>query len=135
MTAQIDAALVAQRALDQVGTPFRLFGRCPRVALDCAGLVLCALGEKKPDIRYNLKGEYLHTVCAYMAQYGWRERQVSAAFHDGDVVIVTCGPRQQHLMIRAADGWVHAHAGLGKVVHTPGESPWPVIASWRMTGE
>ena len=28
-------------------------------------------------------------------------------------------------------GFVHAHAGLRRVVEMPGESPWPIIGWWR----
>jgi hypothetical protein len=38
-------------------------------------------------------------------------------------------------MVRADNGWVHAHAGLGRVVHMPGMSPWPLINLWRLAGE
>lgn len=38
---------------------------------------------------------------------------------------------QLHLMIGTRDGIVHAHAGLGRVVLTPGPSPWPLLGAWR----
>jgi hypothetical protein len=53
----------------------------------------------------------------------------------GDVGLFQCGPQHQHLMICSGVGWIHAHAGLGRVVHMPGKSPWPIIALWRAVGE
>jgi hypothetical protein len=38
-------------------------------------------------------------------------------------------------MVHADNGWVHAHAGLRRVVHMPGPSPWPIIALWRFCGD
>jgi hypothetical protein len=38
---------------------------------------------------------------------------------------------QLHLAIRCAQGFVHAHAGIGRVVETPGEPQWPVLAVYR----
>ena len=49
----------------------------------------------------------------------------------GDLALVRPGPLQLHLMIGTGAGFVHAHAGLGRVVETPGLSPWPVLGWWR----
>ena len=32
---------------------------------------------------------------------------------------------------RTDRGFVHAHAGIGRVVETPGEPEWPVIGTYR----
>jgi hypothetical protein len=55
----------------------------------------------------------------------------SAASQSGDIALVACADRQFHLMIAAQDGWLHSHAGLGKVVHMVGLSPWPIAGMWR----
>ena len=47
------------------------------------------------------------------------------------LALVRPGPLQLHLMIGTGAGFVHAHAGLGRVVETPGLSPWPVLGWWR----
>ncbi len=47
------------------------------------------------------------------------------------LALVRPGPLQLHLMIGTGAGFVHAHAGLGRVVEMPGVSPWPVIGWWR----
>ena len=49
----------------------------------------------------------------------------------GDLVLLKSGPAQCHLAVMTAAGFVHAHAGVGRVVETPGPSPWPVLAIWE----
>ena len=50
----------------------------------------------------------------------------------GDVLLVEAGPGQHHFLVLVEEGFVHADAGLGRVVETPGAVPWPVIAAWRV---
>jgi lipoprotein Spr len=126
---------IAARAITQIGTPFRLHGRTPGVALDCVGLVAHAIGAAEVVKDYSLRGSKLSIILSYIDNIGLHALPSSACLHDGDVAIVACGPRQFHLMVRAADGWVHSHAGLCKVVHTPGASPWPIVAVRRMIGD
>ncbi len=126
---------IAARALAQIGTPFRLHGRTPGVALDCVGLVAHAVGARDVLSSYSLKGVKLEFILSYMDIVGLPPTILSTRFLDGDIAIVACSPRQFHLMIRADDGWVHSHAGLRKVVHTPGASPWPIVAIRRMIGD
>ena len=38
---------------------------------------------------------------------------------------------QAHLGIRTQQGFVHAHAGLRRVVETPGMPEWRIVASFR----
>ena len=126
---------IAERALAQIGTPFRLHGRTPGVALDCVGLVAYAIGASEIIDDYSLNGAKLSFILSYMDSIGLRPPAQSTRICQGDVAIAACSPRQFHLMIRAADGWVHAHAGLRKVVHTTGESPWPIVAVRQMIGD
>ncbi len=125
---------IAGRAMTQLGTPFRLHGRTPGVALDCVGLAAYAVNLKHIPSDYSLKGVKLTNILSYMDSIGLHSLRDATDIRSGDVAIVTCAPRQFHLMIRAADGWVHGHAGLRKVVHTPGASPWLIVAVRRMNG-
>jgi lipoprotein Spr len=51
----------------------------------------------------------------------------------GDLLLVRPCPVQAHLMIACgAGGFVHAHAGLGRVVRQAGELAWPTTARWRL---
>ena len=126
---------IAAHAMSQIGTPFRLHGRIPGVALDCVGLAAFAIGAKDVPRTYSLKGVKCDYILSYMDSIGLLSLVPAARICDGDVAIVACSPRQFHLMIRAADGWVHSHAGLRSVVHTPGASPWPIVAMRRMIGD
>jgi hypothetical protein len=51
----------------------------------------------------------------------------------GDVLVMATGPGQLHLAVRTARGFVHADAGLRRVVERA-EADWPVIGAWRMGG-
>jgi murein DD-endopeptidase / murein LD-carboxypeptidase len=126
--------LIAARATAEIGTPFRLHGRTSRVALDCVGLVAVAIQRSDVPGNYSLKGDFSEIIRTYMEQ---NAAMVSSnrVLADGDVALVGCALNQQHLMVRANNGWVHAHAGLGRVVHMPDPSPWPIIGLWRICGD
>jgi lipoprotein Spr len=53
----------------------------------------------------------------------------------GDLILAESGPMQLHLVIRTgaepAAAYVHAHAGLGRVVLMPGPIFLPVLGIWR----
>jgi hypothetical protein len=54
----------------------------------------------------------------------------------GDVLLIRPGPAQHHLVIAAtAGGFVHAHAGLRRVVLTPAPLGWTVEHHWRLAAE
>ena len=131
----VSGEAIAARAMTQIGTPFRLHGRTPGVALDCVGLVAYAIGADEVVRDYSLKGVKLDFILFYMDSIGLNPLAQSTRICDGDIAIVACSPTQFHLMVRAANGWVHSHAGLRKVVHTPGASPWPIVAVRRMIGD
>jgi hypothetical protein len=50
----------------------------------------------------------------------------------GDVVLAMVNPVQPHLLVRAERGFIHAHAGIGRVTFLPGALPWPAVAAWRV---
>jgi murein DD-endopeptidase / murein LD-carboxypeptidase len=103
------------------------------IALDCVGLVAHAAGFDGELPRYALKAENSAMIIATLTNCGFR-RVRRGTYHVGDIVHVLCGPRQHHLLIRTKCGWVHAHAGLGRVVSLSGELPWPVLSVWRTKG-
>ncbi|MFM6828852.1 MAG: hypothetical protein ACKOVA_00735 [Novosphingobium sp.] len=41
-------------------------------------------------------------------------------------------PVQPHLVIAVQGGFVHAHAGLGRVTFLPAPLPWPIARQWRL---
>lgn len=123
----VDGVVARARAL--VGVPFRLHGRCARLGVDCVGLAMLALGREDAPDTYGLRMGDAGRAAAWLAAAGLR--QVDEA-RPGDLALVRAGPMQLHLMIHVPGGFVHAHAGLRRVVEMPGPSPWPVIGCWRL---
>ena len=124
---------VAARARSLVGARFRPQGRRREQGLDCLGLVALAarLPEEMVPTGYRLRSVAGEDVPAL--DMGGRTCPVSPAdARAGDVLLVEAGPGQHHFLVLVEDGFVHADAGLGRVVETPGAIPWPVIAAWRV---
>ena len=122
-------SVVAAAALQAVGTRFRLHGRGAD-GLDCVGLVATALraggyGGAVPT-GYALRGGDVAMLDQVLVRV--------VAAEPGDVLLMAAGPGQFHLGIRTAAGFVHADAGLRRVVERPGAPPWPILGVWRMEG-
>lgn len=117
--------MAAARAL--VGVRFRLHGRTPERGLDCVGLAALVLGRVAPE-GYGLRSGDERQAVDWLRAAGLRRVE---AVRSGDLALVRPGPLQLHLMIVVPGGHVHAHAGVGRVVEMPGESPWPVLGYWR----
>jgi murein DD-endopeptidase / murein LD-carboxypeptidase len=59
-------------------------------------------------------------------------RRVSkASARPGDLLLLSVAADQPHLAVLTERGFVHADAGLRKVVETPGAPGWPVVSVWR----
>ncbi|RXZ64877.1 NlpC/P60 family protein [Pelagerythrobacter rhizovicinus] len=128
------AEAVARAAEALVGTPFRLHGRDPRWGLDCIGLVASALEgaglQAEPPSGYGLRNHAIDDPDQQARRSALRP--VEGAPMVGDVLLVRPGPAQVHLLVCArGDGFIHAHAGLRRVVAMPGPLPWPVLRHWR----
>lgn len=125
----------ARAAENLLGTPYRLGGRCARHGVDCIGIVIVSLreiGENFPDLpTYGLRNRDFDFVKNIAGQCAVTE--VNDSVLRGDIVMVRPGPAQRHLLINLGNQrWVHAHAGLRRVVIFTGELPWPVIQNWRL---
>lgn len=48
----------------------------------------------------------------------------------GDLVVCSVSAEQLHLAVCCGGSFVHADAGIGAVVETPGSPPWPVIGAY-----
>ncbi|HXH17028.1 MAG TPA: peptidoglycan endopeptidase [Sphingomonas sp.] len=120
-------SVVAAAALAAVGTRFRLHGRGAD-GLDCVGLVALALraGGYSGEVPtgYSLRGGDWSVLDRLLMRVERAE--------PGDVLLMATGPGQVHLGIRTAAGFVHADAGLRRVVERPGAPPWPILGVWRM---
>ena len=96
--------------------------------LDCVGLVALALraGGYAGAVPsgYSLRG----------GDWGLLDRLLVRVVEaePGDVLVMAVGPGQIHLGIRTVGGFVHADAGLRRVVERPGMPPWPLIGVWRV---
>lgn len=123
---------IVAAARDLVGVPFRLQGRSRASGVDCVGLAALALaqaGRRGTVPRgYGLRSGDVALACSWLAEAGLQAVEQAEA---GDLALVRPGPLQLHLMILVPGGHVHAHAGLGRVVETPGPSLWPIIGHWR----
>lgn len=123
---------LAREALGLVGTPFRLHGRSA-LGADCVGLVAVAAWraghQGEAPSRYAMRGGRIEQCEAWLRAAGLER---VPAMRRGDVVLAEAGARQFHLMVFTGAGFVHAHAGLRRVVEMPGDSPWPVKSIWRI---
>lgn len=120
MTEAVRAARAA------VGARFRLHGRDPASGLDCVGLAALATGLEPPT------GYALRTGDAGAA-IAWLDARLTRVTDPwpGDLLLLCSGPGQLHLAVRTDTGFVHADAGLRRVVERPGPPPWPLIGTWR----
>lgn len=126
----------AARAL--VGTPFRLHGRDRKNGLDCVGVLAvafatCGLSARLPA-RYSLRAHNLPNLTPITTGLGLREAE--DPIEAGDVILVHPGACQYHLAIATTlNRFVHAHAGLRRVVEGPLPAHWPVIGHWRFPSQ
>lgn len=134
----MSAACLAEAAERLVGTPFRLHGRDPAQGLDCIGLLSAALAQCGRRIAlpsgYSLRLSRIEAWLPDCAALGFVSARLP--FEPGDVVLLQPGPAQFHLAIATRDGgWVHAHAGLRRVVHQPALPLGPILHHWRRAPE
>lgn len=118
-----------------IGTPFRLHGRDPAFGLDCIGLLGAALARAGRPVElptgYTLRLRSLEGWLPHPRSLGFGVAE--RPFVPGDVVLLAPGPAQFHLAIAAADGaWIHAHAGLRRVVREPGLPAGTLTHHWRL---
>lgn len=126
---------LADAALALVGVPFRLHGRDPATGLDCVGLVVAAMQAtgRRPDVPagYSMANLSVSAWLPMAAASGWME--TSGEPMAGDLLFAVPGPARAHLLLATGTGaFVHAHAGLRRVVHTPPPLPWPIRRQWRL---
>jgi lipoprotein Spr len=120
----------AERARALVGTPFRLQGRNAD-GLDCVGVAIATYKLHADRIRrdYRMRGNHAAEVRASVEQ-DFRRVPVTQ-LRAGDLMVMRVASDQLHLGVRTDKGLVHAHAGLRRVVETPGMPEWPIIGVYR----
>jgi hypothetical protein len=126
---------LAEAALSLVGTRFRLQGRDPLHGLDCIGLLEAALGRAGRKVTlpagYALRMTRIETWLPEPAGCGFAPAE--PPFETGDIVLLQAGVGQVHLAIAVSGtAWVHAHAGLRRVVACPAIPDGAVLHHWRL---
>lgn len=129
------ASALAHAAEALAGARFRLHGRNPETGLDCVGVLaaaLAAVGHPAPIPNgYTLRSRSLPWLD--MAVVGSGFAPARGPVLPGDVLLARIGPCQLHLLVAAhRDRFIHAHAGLRRVVLMPGPPPWPILHHWRL---
>ncbi len=124
---------LAAAAATLIGVPFRLHGRDPATGLDCVGLVAEALRRAgaTPIVPagYRLRAATVDGLLPFAEANGF---VAADAGSPADVLLTMVNPVQPHLLVRAPGGFVHAHAGLGRITFLPGALPWPVVGAWQV---
>lgn len=104
-----------------VGVRFRPQGCDPATGLDCVGLVWAAYAAAGRRLvrpaGYPLRGWSHGRVEAGLAAAGFVT--AAGAPQIGDVALIAFPARQYHLGLMGPASFVHAHAGLRRVVETP----------------
>lgn len=130
----LDPQTFAAAAEALVGTPFRLHGRDPRTGLDCIGVFAAALEAcgRRHDLPLGY-GLRMTSIEGWLPKPGdWGFVAVSGRPRAGDAVLLRLGPVQYHLAIAIGSAdWVHAHAGLRRVVRTSALPDGPIVEHWR----
>jgi cell wall-associated NlpC family hydrolase len=126
---------LANAAQTLVGAAFRLHGRDPATGLDCLGLVGRALEDCGRSVRYpqgyRLRNADIAPWLGFAARNGLR--RCAGPDRRGDVLLIEPGPGQHHLLIAIGEEhFVHAHAGLRRVVIQHFPFPQPPLAQWRL---
>lgn len=122
---------LADAARRLAGSPFRLHGRDPATGLDCIGVLAASLrdaGMPAPlPTGYSLRSRSIAGLEAIAVQCGFGLATDTA--EAGDVVLARPNACQFHLLVALGpDLFVHAHAGIGRVIL----SAWP--QDWRIAG-
>jgi cell wall-associated NlpC family hydrolase len=128
-----NGADIAKAARLCVGVRFRPQGRDPSHGLDCVGLAGVAFARSALPQDYALRGGDDVAITAKISAVGLGRIGVDDA-REGDLLLLETGARQFHLAVLTDRGFVHADAGLRRVVETPGRPRWPVLAAWRDEG-
>jgi hypothetical protein len=98
-----------------------------------AALEACGCLRRSPE-GYGMRNRSIAPMLVLAEENGLApaEGEIEA----GDILLVRPGAGQHHLLI-AIEGerFVHAHAGLRRVVAQPGPLPWATEGRWRLQNE
>ena len=131
----MNGTALADAAQMLVGSRYLRHGRNPEVGIDCLGLVMAALRAigltpREPP-PYALRNRTITPRRRIARAMGFEP--AGQPVKAGDIVLVAPGAAQFHLLVAARDGqFIHAHAGLRRVVMTPGPICSPIAGHWRL---
>jgi len=125
---------IARAAEELVGTPFRLHGRDASTGLDCIGVIHAALRAAGKEVAlpngYQLRSRSISGLNQISRACGFSPAMEPV--RPGDVILVKTAPCQFHFLVSSlCGGFVHAHAGIRRVVLTPPPLSWPILGHWR----
>jgi cell wall-associated NlpC family hydrolase len=122
---------IAGRARSLIGTAYRPKGRSP-LGLDCVGLAALALAVPAAAVprAYDRRTESYSTLDRVLREHGFQTAG-RTGFLPGDLLLFEVKFGQLHLGISTGLGFVHADAGLRRVVERPFPAPWPIAGIWR----
>ncbi len=120
---------IAAAARGCVGARFRPHGRDPALGLDCVGVAGVAFARAVPA-DYALRGGRPAEVMRAIDAFGLAPVDPDQA-GEGDLVLIDAGVGQLHLVVLTRAGFVHADAGLRRVVEMPGPPAGAVLRAWR----
>lgn len=129
------SAALAAAARDLVGSPYRFGGRDPTTGLDCIGVLTAsfvAIGWRaRLPVCNTLRRRDMPDAAQIACEAGLV--CMTGAVAAGDILLVRCSPIQLHVLIAVGtERFVHAHAGLRRVVLGPRDRSWTVAAHWRL---
>lgn len=136
MNASGEALAAAAESLQ--GIRFRLHGRDPATGLDCIGLVGASLALCGRQVRfpqgYRLRNRSIDAWLVFSKANALHP--ATGTFERGDILLTRPGPAQHHLLVALGESrFVHAHAGLRRVVAQHFAPSPSTLAHWRLSPE
>lgn len=99
--------------------------------MDCVGVAIATFDLPSEKIRrdYRIRGD--HEAELRRTLRGCFRAVPATEMRSGDLMLMRIASDQLHLAVRTALGFVHAHAGLRRVVESPGLPDWPSLGVYR----
>lgn len=116
-----DGSAFFKKARDFLGVPFRPQGRDPLVGLDCVGLTMLVfdIPVQKIPFRYRIsQRQCMNAIVEQLGKYFDEVAKVDSV--SGDLLLIEVGEGRAHFAVRGAGSHIHAHAGLSRIVESPG---------------
>jgi murein DD-endopeptidase / murein LD-carboxypeptidase len=99
--------------------------------LDCVGVAITVFrvpADRVPR-KYRMRGNSWLDLRAGLGEFF--RRVPPAELRAGDLMVMRVSDDQLHLAVRTSLGFVHAHAGVRRVVETPGSPEWALLGAYR----